>query len=75
MNDPRVSDRLTGQITRTAETLAACERNVQSAHALLHAAHRQMERSRALHRRLDALNHLHHSGPFWYTTRDPIDAS
>ena len=73
MNDPHISDRLLPQITRSTETLAACERNMRSAHALLDAAHLQIERSRDLHRQLDALNRLHHLGPIWHETRTPID--
>ena len=60
MHEPRVPDRLIEQITRSAETLASCERTMRSSHALLATAHLQLERARDLHRHLDVLHHLHH---------------
>ena len=73
MNEPYSHDRLIRQITRSTETLAACEQTAQSAHALLAAAQLQMERSRALQRQLDLLDDLSHPEPIWHELRKPID--
>ena len=74
MSEPCSHDRLIRQITRSTETLAACERTTQSAHALLAEAQLQIERSRALERQLESLNHLHHLGEFWQEPRAPVDS-
>ena len=73
MHESRVSDCLIEQMNRSAETLAACERTIQASHDVLAGAHLQLERSRALQRQREFLNHLHHPETVWYDTAEPID--
>ena len=73
MNEPYSHDRLLQQITESTETLAACERNMRTAHALLEAAHVQIERSRDLHRQLDLVDQRSHPGLLRHEMRPQID--
>ena len=73
MNEQRVPEQLIGQITRSAEMLAACERTMRSSHAWLAAAHYQIERARDLQRQIEILNHLHDPSIARHDAWNPID--
>ena len=71
MNEPCAADRLIEHINRSAETLARSEQNMQTAHDVLQAAQRQLQRPRALPQTLSIPDQVYDVDAIQNDTHEP----